>query len=88
MAIEQRQFIRHPAGVPLQIIKEPETGEKQAMDVSEGGLSFTSKKAYRVGELVQIRISLCTPAFSARGVIRWCKETEKAFMIGVSFVDR
>lgn len=88
MAIEQRQFIRHPAGVPLQIIKEPRTSQNQAMNISEGGLSFTSPQAYSVGEMVQIRISLCEPAFSASGVICWCKETEQAFLVGVSFVDK
>ena len=88
MAIELRQFIRHPAGVPIQIIKEPGISQNLTMNISEGGLSFTSPQAYSLGEMIQVRISLCEPAFSASGVIRWCKEAEQAFMIGVSFDDK
>jgi Tfp pilus assembly protein PilZ len=88
MVIEQRQFIRHPAEVPLQIFKNPETSSNQTGDISEGGLSFTSTQAYNVGETVQVRISICEPAFSASGVIRWCKEKDNTVMVGVSFVDK
>jgi len=87
MTIDIRNYIRHPTSIPIRVESRKKICDDETLDLSEGGVSLTSKEALCVGELVQITIDFCNPAFTAQGVVRWCKEDTGLFSVGVSFQD-
>jgi len=84
-----RQYIRHPTDIPL----EYELGDVVAHqkdylnDISEGGLSFQSNTHIEAGAVINIRIPLRKPVFEEKGIVKWCRENEGRFDVGVQFQD-
>jgi len=84
-----REFIRHTVDVPLEI-RTVEGGEvrlEQGMNVSFGGLAFTSDECPREGDLVEVRISTVDPPFDAQARVAWCRPEGESFLVGVKFLD-
>lgn len=85
-----RQFIRHPADIPIEIQSATDGGyvRRCTRDVSFGGLAFVTDTAVEPETLIALRIPYLRPVFelpTARVV--WCQEEGGKFTIGVQFLD-
>lgn len=84
-----RQFIRHTAGVPIEV--RPVTGDEsrtlESVNVSEGGISFASDADYPLGSIIGIRIPEVDPPFEANARVVWTSPEDGRFCIGVHFLD-
>jgi hypothetical protein len=85
-----RQFIRHPADIPIDVSTGDPTAQasSQTYNVSLGGLAFRSACEFAPGAVVQIRISCVQPVFETRARVVWCHAHEGGFDLGVEFLDR
>jgi len=85
-----REYIRHPATIPISVTSEQVQEDKrhQVVDVSEGGLCFACADNFSAGDKVHITISVCRPEFNAEGIVCWCKKHANDYLIGVVFMER
>jgi hypothetical protein len=89
---ESRQFIRHPADVPIEISMgtEPAAGGPRATgttrDVSLGGLAFHSLSCPDRGQLVEIHIPTVKPEFRTQARVVWCRSLAEGYEVGVAFL--
>lgn len=85
-----RKFIRHPSDIPIEIaLERPTAHDNGALhDVSNGGLCFSSRDAYRVGAIIRIRIPVSRPVFETTGRVAWCNEKNGLFITGVEFLNQ
>jgi hypothetical protein len=86
-----RQYIRHPSEMPIQY-QPHDTGMHAAtrdnmQNVSSGGLAFHSEEQLEPGSLVDIRIDVRPPPFTAEGRVVWCHQKEDGYLIGLQFDD-
>lgn len=84
-----RQFIRHAAGVPIEIrtVAGRPRRRQPSIDISEGGLSFVSDDEIPIGSTIEIRIGQVDPPFEARARVVWTRRQAKGHCIGVQFLD-
>jgi hypothetical protein len=85
-----RQFIRHPADVPVEIgtIGSRATSPVHMHDISLGGVALRSSFDVPAGAEVEIRIPYVQPPFAARARVAWCRaDGDQGFELGVSFLD-
>lgn len=61
--------------------------QEQSVNVSYGGLAFTSDVRREVGEIVELRIPTVQPPFEARARIAWCRPEGDHFLVGAEFLD-
>ena len=87
MTISPRQFIRHPIDIPIEfdIDKQGDIESIEVRDIGDGGLCFISHQPIATGEHIHIVIPICDPKFDAMGIVRWCRQDESAFVVGVAF---
>ena len=85
---ESRKFIRHAAGLPIEIALGDLVAHKKEYlnNISFGGLSFKSRESVETGTLINIRIPLVRPMFTATGKVAWCRKEGAVFNVGVKFV--
>lgn len=83
----ERQFIRHPSHVPIQVTNVPPSGRPCISDVSHGGLSFVSTQPHERGAEIEIRIPAVDSHFRARARVAWCRSTAEGYRVGVRFLD-
>jgi Tfp pilus assembly protein PilZ len=87
-----RQYIRHPAHIPIQIIRSDHfsTSFRHVVthNISHGGLACESEKSFLPGDMVEIIIPVTNPPFSCIGHVIWCETLpSNAYLIGVGFDD-
>ncbi len=84
-----RNFIRHASDIPLDVKVETSenTHSHQAVNISQGGISFISKKAIQTGKLVSIRVPAISAIFKFEGQVAWCQKDGNSFTIGIQFYD-
>ena len=82
-----RQYIRHPAQIPIQVEDASHTLEcpAQTHNISLGGLACESRLAFSPGDRVEIVIPILQPAFSAQGHVMWCEKYIDHFLLGIGF---
>jgi PilZ domain len=85
-----RQFIRHPADVPIQI--RSDTGGayagRAAENVSYGGLAFSTDAAIEPDTLIGLLIPHVQPPFEVSAArVAWCRHEGERYLIGVQFPD-
>jgi hypothetical protein len=86
-----RKFIRHPAGVPLQVTldwveeENDESVDQTITNVSLGGLAFVSQKPLEVLQRVRICIPLLQQDNYLVGNVVWCEKSGKSYEIGIEF---
>ncbi|MDH4215644.1 MAG: PilZ domain-containing protein [Gallionella sp.] len=85
-----RRYIRHPAGIPIEVKAQ---GEKthdihNTVNLGVGGLAFRSSRDFAQGEVVEIRITFVQPPFDAEARVAWCKPHGSGFELGVEFLNR
>jgi hypothetical protein len=57
------------------------------LDVSAGGLSFSTDHFIPPGETVHVNIYVQDPSFEADCEVKWCKRVEGYYHVGVRFKD-
>ncbi len=83
-----RQFIRHPADIPV-VIESREGGEAERLqDVGLGGLCLRTGESREPGTLVQVRLPDIAPDLRLPGRVAWCRRVGDGFEIGVAFLGR
>lgn len=85
----RRAFIRHTAGVPLEVRAVPGSAgvRLESTNVSVGGISFVSDRDFPIGSVIEIRIAEVDPPFEARARVVWTSPEDGRFCIGVSFLE-
>jgi len=85
----RRAFIRHTAGVPIQVRPVPGSAPLtlESSNVSVGGISFTSDVDFALGSIIEIRISEVDPPFEAQARVVWTSPEGDRFCIGVNFLE-
>ena len=85
-----RTYIRHPADIPVQVeIKsQPAQAQRRVSNVSYGGLAFLADGCMDRGTQIRIRIEVVDPAFEAEGIVTYCRQKGRHYMIGVEFIHR
>lgn len=85
---ESRKFIRHAVNVPLEVSTVGTPGHAHdGVNVSHGGLAFTSDHPIEPGQVVTLRMPTVKPPFEAKARVTWCKPEGPKFCIGVQFMD-
>lgn len=84
-----RRFIRHPAGIPIEVSAGNRLvhATRQIHDVGLGGLAFQSDRELEPGDIVALRIPFVQPVFETRARVAWCHEGHAGFDLGVEFLD-
>jgi hypothetical protein len=84
-----RQFIRHPADIPIEVIcgTPPPQAIRHIRDVSHGGLAFPAAEQVEPGVIVDIRIPCVRPVFETKARVAWCSARANGFELGVEFLD-
>lgn len=83
-----RQFIRHPTGVPIEIVENNrQSVRRPALNLSAGGIAFHFDRALVLGTVVLIRIDAVSPPFEAAAQIAWCRVNSGSYEIGAAFLD-
>jgi len=93
-----RNYIRHPADIPIELI--PETNPlalSQSVDdemkiermenVSFGGLMFQSAIPYTQNRSMRVKINSIQPEFEAHATVSWCRRTGRSYLVGLEFTD-
>jgi hypothetical protein len=85
-----RKYIRHTIDVPLEVTSSGEllTAPDQGVNVSHGGLAFTSDSCIDVGSIIDLRIPSVDPPFEARARVVWCRPEGTSFLVGAEFLDK
>jgi hypothetical protein len=84
-----RQFIRHPAEVPIEVSA---TGGspgplEHARNVSAGGLALRCGAAFPADSIVHVRIACVRPTFETDARVVWCSACPGGFELGVEFLE-
>lgn len=80
-----RQFIRHPADIPIEIQAAGGRHQREMTDIGYGGLCFCSARDYPAGEIISIRITISQPALELSARVVWSRKRDTEFEIGVEF---
>jgi len=94
-----RNYIRHPADIPIEIIPEQNPlalsqsveGEmkiEKMENVSFGGLMFQSSIPYNQSKKITIKIDSISPSFEAHALVSWCRKSGRFYLVGVEFTDK
>ena len=84
-----RQFIRHAAGIPIQLSADDQPdGAHRAYNVGVGGLALQAERELEVGCVVHVRIPFVEPAFETVGRVVWCVPRGTGAEIGIEFLNR
>lgn len=84
-----REFIRHPAGIPVEIVPRDATDVHidLLVNLSYGGIAFHSLTEFVLGQNVEINITCVTPPFKVQALVKWCHQEGDGFDVGVKFTD-
>lgn len=84
-----RHFIRHPTDIPINYVLDDRFYRiRNAMlDVSAGGLSFSTDHFIDPGIRIHVTICVHEPYFEADCDVKWCRRVERYYHVGVSFKD-
>lgn len=85
-----RRYIRHPAGVPIEVRAsgQPTHDVHHTVNLGIGGLAFRSEREFSQGERVGIRIPFVQPPFEVEARVAWCKPHGGGFELGVEFMNQ
>jgi hypothetical protein len=84
-----REFLRHTVDVPLEVERVGEASPRvgHGVNVSYGGLAFSTTECPSVGEILRLRIPTVQPAFESRARVAWCRPEAGKYLVGVQFLD-
>lgn len=86
----KREYIRHTVDVPLEVrtVARPNGAARHGVNVSHGGLAFTSDECMEPGATIDLNIPTVDPPFHAHARVVWCRPEEDHFLIGAQFLDK
>lgn len=99
MANQNRQFIRHPSEIPIEIwcvisrdvarnVSTTKVSTKESLsNVSLSGLAFKSNVSWKPDTIIGIRIPLINPIFETICRVVWCHKKNSHFEMGVELMD-
>lgn len=67
--------------------RQPKLSTEYLNDISVGGLSFKSDRAYKNGDHLSIMIPVTSPSFKVEAEVIWCKKSNTFFYTGVRFLN-
>ena len=84
-----REFLRHTVHVPLEVERVADSAPlmEQGVNISYGGLAFTSDFCPEIGDILRLRITVVEPPFQASARVAWCSPEDDKFLVGVQFLD-
>jgi len=84
-----RQFIRHPADIPIEIMAHEglATETQRIHNVGCGGLAIGCAHEIAAGTVIRVRITLVNPAFESSARVIWCRRGNGACELGLEFLD-
>ncbi len=84
-----RNFIRHPADIPIEVTTADQGGGRapRLVNVGLGGLAFRSQTAFRPAHVVKVRIPFVRPAFETTARVAWCRASDGEYELGLAFID-
>ena len=89
-----RNFIRHPADIPIEIVAQGISGgihyggeHERVRDIGLGGLAVQCSGCLPEGSSVRLRIALFDPPFEVQGRVVWCRPEGDYQLLGVRFDD-
>ena len=84
----RRQFQRYTSDLEIRINTEQKSLDPlhALIDVSLGGLAFTSSCELKINEIIWISIPANEPLFDGRAQVMWVKKVEGHCQIGVKFL--
>lgn len=94
-----RNFIRHPADIPIELIPQDsnkiltnglnsEMKIEKMENLSFGGLMFQSSIPYVQNKEIMVRINSVKPPFSALATVTWCRKSGRHYLVGLEFTDK
>ena len=88
--VDERQFIRHPSDIPIEycFLDKPICLLDSINDVSVGGLSFQADSYIEPDSWLHLHIPINDKHFEIDAQVRWCKEREAHYDVGVLFSDK
>lgn len=86
VASEVRQFIRHPADIPIQITAAHGRLRSRSRNLGNGGLALKTRQALEPGQVVELLIAIVRPAFKTQASVVWCRTRDAGFEVGVEFL--
>ena len=84
-----RQFIRHPASIPIEVGTggEPAHASHHAHNVGLCGLAFRAGRELEPGTVVNVRIPFVRPVFETEARVVWCRTRDGGSELGVEFLN-
>jgi hypothetical protein len=84
-----RQFIRHPADIPIEVspVEEGRGAPPRLVNVGMGGLAFRFRSAFQPTQVVKVRIASVRPPFEATARVAWCRACGGGYELGLAFID-
>jgi len=84
----QREYIRHPEDIPIDVYIQPEPVVRKISLVMEGvrGISFPTNVCLPEGLLIRVTIPMIQPSFSIVGRVMWCQKRDDGFAVGLELV--
>lgn len=89
---ENRRYLRHPTSIPITVtMADEKTINLQALNnVSVGGLSFESERAWEKGTAISINFhppfNFSQELLKVYGRVAWCKKVDDHFEVGIEFM--
>ncbi len=82
-----RQYIRHPADIPIELVASDSGPTPRLLNVGAGGLELRTRTALAPARVVTVRIACVEPPFSAAARVAWCRTCKGGFILGLAFID-
>ncbi len=73
--------------IPLEFSVGESNDTTQIKDVGVGGLCFVNQYPVNTDEHIRITIPVFVPKFVLNGIVRWCKQVDTQFLVGVAFQE-
>lgn len=85
-----RHYIRHPAGIPIEVSRQTEAAHAthHAYNVGGGGLAFRADRPFEPGTVVNLRITIVRPVFETSARVVWSRASENGAEHGVEFLSQ
>jgi hypothetical protein len=84
-----RQYIRHPADIPIELSPVDDAGAlpPRLFNVGGGGLAVRSALSFPPARVVTVRVPWVQPPFTATARVIWCRPCKGGYELGLAFTD-
>lgn len=84
-----RKHLRHDTDMPIEIQLSSLVSNKKEylVNISIGGLCFRSNSSIKKGEMIDVKIPLIRPVFTAKAEVMWCRKEKYTYLVGLKFIE-